>query len=140
MKIVKLAVSASGFLHLKGPDGALLYEDEDKVGIELYSPGSPQFARVEERQTARAIKRMQDNDNKVSLASIEDRRSEATEDLAELTAYFLHIEHDDEDGKPLTGAALHAAVYSDPGLGWIKEQVTKFVGDWGKFKPGSAGN
>jgi hypothetical protein len=139
MKIVKLAVSNSGFLHLKGPDGALLYEGEEKVGIELYSPGSPQFARVEERQTARAIKRMQDNDNKVSLAPIEDRRSEAAEDLVELTAYFQHIEHDDAAGKPLAGAVLHAAVYSDASLGWIKEQVTKFVGDWGKFKPGSAG-
>jgi hypothetical protein len=139
MKIAMLAVSATAFLHLKGPDGALLYDGKEKVGIELYGPGSPDFARVEERQTARAIKRMQDNDNKVSLAPIEDRRSEATEDLAALTADFRHIEHEDADGKLLAGGALHAAVYSDPGLGWIKEQVTKFVGDWGKFKPGSAG-
>jgi hypothetical protein len=139
MKIAVLAVAATAFLHLKGPDGALLYEGSDKVGIELYGPGSPEFARVEERQTARAIKRMQDNDNKVSLAPFEERRNDATEDLSALTAGFRHIEHDGPDGTPLSGAALHAAVYSDPGLGWIKEQVTKFVGDWGKFKPGSVG-
>jgi len=139
MKIATLAVAATAFLHLKGPDGSLLYEGDEKVGIMLYGPGSPEFARVEERQTARAIKRMQDNDNKVSLAPFEERRNDATEDLSALTAGFRHIEHDGPDGEPLIGAALHAAVYADPGLGWIKEQVTKFVGDWGKFKPGSVG-
>ena len=137
MKIKTLAVVPTAFLHLKGPDGAHLYDDGKPVGIDLYGPGSPQYGQTEERQSARTIKRMQDNDNKISLVPIETRRNESSEDLADLTAGFCHIEHESEDGTPLTGRALAIAVYSDPTLGWIKEQVVKFVGDWGKFTAGS---
>jgi len=139
MKIALLAAAATGFLHLKGPDGTFLYDDGAKVGIDLYGPGSPQFAQVEERISARVIKRMKDNDNQVSAVPIEERRANATEDMVALTAAFHNIEHDGPEG-PLTGAALYSAVYSDPALGWIKAQVDKFVGDWGKFTPVSAGN
>lgn len=138
MKISKLAVAATAFLHLKDPDGAHLYDDGKPVGIDLYGPGSPQFAQTEERQSARAIKRMQDNDNKISLVPIEQRRAEASEDLADLTLAFHNIDYDGADGAPLSGRALYVAVYSEPTLGWIKEQVLKTVGDWGKFKPVSA--
>lgn len=138
MKIAVLAVAATAFLHLKGPDGSFLYDQGEQVGIDLYGPGSPQYARIEERQSARAIKRMQDNDNKISHVPIQQRRTEAAEDLAELTAGVRLIEHDDAAGNPLSGSALVIALYSDPALGWIKEQVVRFVGDWGKFTPGSA--
>lgn len=86
MKIAKLAVVDTAFLHLKGPDGVLLYEDGKKVGIDLYGPGSEQAAQVEERQASRTIKRMRDNDNKIDLAPIEIRRAEAAEDFAIVTA------------------------------------------------------
>lgn len=137
MKIKLLASAATAFLHLKSPDGTYLFDDGKKVGIDLYGPGSVQHSQVEERQSARAIKRMQDNDNKISLAPIDERRAEAAADLAALTLGFHHIEHE-VDGAALTGTALVTAVYSDPELGWIKEQVAKFVGDWGKFTPVSA--
>jgi hypothetical protein len=140
MKIAALAVATTAFMHLKGPDGVPLYEGAEKVGIELFGPGSQEFAQVEERQSARALRRMQENDNKIALAPIDTRRAEAAEDLVTLTARFHHIEHDGPDGRPLSGLDLHSAVYSDPKFGWIKEQATKFVGDWGKFTPGSAGS
>ena len=69
MKIASLAVAATAFLHLKGPDGAFLYDGKEKVGIDLYGPGSPEFAQVEERQSARALKRMQDTDRLCSAGS-----------------------------------------------------------------------
>jgi hypothetical protein len=133
MKIKTLAVAATAFLHLKGPDGAYLYDDERPVGIELHGPGTTAFAQVEERQTARAIQRMQDNEGKVSLAPLAQRRAEEAEDLAALTHAFRGIEYDD-----LTGTELYKAVYAEPALGWIKAQVSKAVGDWGKFMPSSA--
>jgi hypothetical protein len=138
MKIATLAVAATAFLHLKGPDGTHLYDDGKPVGIELFGPGSPESAQVEERQSARAVKRMTENDGKLSLAPIEQRRTEAAEDLAALTSGFQNIEHAGADGQPLSGRALFIAVYSDPTLGWIKEQVLKAVGDWSRFTQGLA--
>lgn len=140
MKITKLAIAATAFLHLKGPDGVPLYEGAEAVGIDLYGPGSPEHGQIEERQSARVTKRMADNDNKIAHVPLATRRTEAAEDLAALTAGFRHIEHDAADGTPLAGQALYVAVYSDPALGWIKEQVIKFVGDWGKFTTGSPTN
>jgi hypothetical protein len=138
MKIATLAVVATAFLHLKGPDGTHLYDDGKPVGIDLFGPGSPESAQVEERQSARAVKRMTENDGKLSLAPIDQRRTEAAEDLAALTSGFQNIEHAGVDGQPLSGRALFIAVYSDPTLGWIKEQVLKAVGDWSRFTQGSA--
>ena len=139
MKIAALAVANTAFLHLKGPDGVPLYEDNKPIGIDLFSPGTPEAAQVESRRSARAIKRMQDNDNKVSIPPIKQQRIEVAEDLTALTSGFRGVDYDDVDGQPLAGAALYSAVYSDPKLGWIKDQVVKFQADWGKFTPGSAG-
>lgn len=140
MKIATLAVAPTAFLHLKGPDGLHLYEDGKAVGIDLYGPGSPEAAVIETAQSQRALKRMQDNDNKVVLPPIEVQREETTADLVAYTAGVRNIEFDGPDGQPLIGKALATALYSDPALGWIKSQVIKFVGDWGNFKGGSTAN
>ncbi|MEH3121979.1 MAG: hypothetical protein PGN16_08375 [Sphingomonas phyllosphaerae] len=140
MKIKQYAVALTAFLHLKGPDGTLLYEDGQKVGIDLFSPGSPEYGQVEERRSARTIKRMAENDNKIAHVPLDELRIENAQDLVTLTSGFRHIEHDGPEGTPLSGQALYLAVYSDPSLGWIKEQALKFLGDWGKFTPGSATN
>lgn len=138
MKIAALAVASTAFLHLKGPDGAFLYEKGEPVGIDLFGPGSAEAAQLEGVQSARVIKRMQDNDNKVSNVPVEQRRAETAADLTALTAGFRHIEYDGPNGEPLHGAALFTATYADPKLGWINTQAIKFVADWGKFTPGSA--
>lgn len=137
MKIKTLAVSTTAFLHLKGPDGVHLYENGAPVGIDLYSPGSREAAQVEERASGRTTKRMGDNDNKFTLPPVDVARKEVAEDLTILTAGFHHVEYDGPDGQPLSGTALSMAVYSDPELGWIKEQALKFQRDWGKFTPSS---
>ncbi len=138
MKILALASAAIAFLHLKSPAGEYLYDNGKPVGIDLFGPGSEEAQRVEARQTERAMKRMQDNDNKFSMPPVETARAEATEDLVAITSGFRNIERDGEDGQPLTGVDLYRAVYSDPKLGWIKDQVEKMKRDWGKFMPGSS--
>lgn len=136
MKITVLAVAATAFLHLKGPDGTYLYENGEPVGIDMFGPGSHESAQIENNQSARAIKRMQDNDNKFSPPPLEEQRSQGAIDLAAVTSGFRHIEYDDANGQPLTGTPLFVAVYSDLTLGWIKAQAIKFQADWGNFKPG----
>lgn len=141
LNIASLAVAATAALHVKGPTGEPLYADEARtlpVRIHVHSPGSRAYGAVETRQSARALKRMQDNDGKITAATMEERITETAEDLAAVTASFENFFYDGPDGTPLTGSDLFSAVYLDQRLGFITKQVAKFVGDWGNFKAASS--
>ncbi len=135
MDILTQAVSDTAIIHVKDAAGEPLYDGEKPVRIHIYGPGSKAFAAVEARQSARAVKRMQDNDGRVTIAPHEERLAVTAEDLAAITARFEHLSYGDSG---LEGDALHRAVYADPKLGFIARQVSKAVADWGNFKPGSA--
>jgi hypothetical protein len=131
--IRKQAVKDTATMHVKGVDGELLYTDDNKpVQIVVYGPGSKAYGLVESRQSSRAVKRMQDNDGKISIAPFEERQRETAEDLAALTVRFENLDYSTE--QKLEGTELYTAVYADPSLGFIAKQVAKFVADWGNFK------
>lgn len=137
--ITTQAVSDTTPIHIKGANGEHLYTPDRKpVRIVIYGPGSNQYAAIEARQTNRAVKRMQDNDGKVSIASPEQRSAEQAEDLAELTVSFENLGY--PPAKDKQGKELFQALYADPKLGFIPQQLLKAVRDWGNFKPGSSGN
>ena len=139
--IALLAVASTAALHLKNPAGELLFADAERtlpVRIHLHGPGSKAFGVVESRQSARTLKRMQDNDGKITAATPEERLAETAEDLAALTASFENFEYQpDGAAEPVTGEDLARIVYSNQGLGFITRQVAKYVGDWGNFSAAS---
>ena len=133
MNIAALAVATTAPLHVKNASGELAFADADRklpVRIHLHGPGSEIAGVIEARQSARALKRMQDNDGKITAASPEERKAETAADLAALTASFENFTYGDGS---LTGEALFRAVYADQSLGFITKQVAKFFGDWGNF-------
>ena len=141
LNIATLAVAATAAIHVKSADGEPLLDDGKPVRIIVNSPGSKAFGTVESRQTARAVKRMNDNEGKLTAATADERRGETAEDLAAITVAFENFDYQPEGAtEPLAGEDLFRAVYADPSLGFIARQVTKFLADWGNFKPGSAGN
>jgi hypothetical protein len=135
MDITTQAVADTATIHVKNAAGELLYDGEKPVEIVIYGPGSKQFGVVEARQSARAVKRMQDNDGKITAAPYEERVRETAEDLTAITVRFENLAYGDKQGPE-----LFEAVYADPTLGFIAKQVSKFVADWGNFKAGSAGS
>lgn len=139
--ITTQAVADTATIHVKNASGEPIYADEAReqpVRIVVHSPGSKAYGSVEARQSARAIKRMQDNDGKITAPTAEERISETAEDLAALTVRFENLSY--PPAGPALGAELFEAVYRDQRLGFIARQVTKTLADWGNFKPGSAGN
>lgn len=136
--ITKQAVALTTPVHVKGADGSYLYIEGKPVRIHIYGPGSQQYAEVEARQTNRAVKRMQDNDGKISVASPETRDAERAEDLADITVKFENLTY--PPAGDAEGRELFKALYADKALGFIPAQLLKAVADWGNFKPGSAGN
>lgn len=135
--IAALAVASIGVLHVKTAAGEPAYADAERklpILIHLHSPGSEIASIVEGRQTARSLKRMQDNDGKVTVGSPEERKAETAADLAALTAGFQNFTYGDGS---LTGEQLYRAVYEDQTLGFITRQVAKHFGDWGNFSSAS---
>lgn len=135
--IASLAVAATAALHCKNAAGELLFADDARtqpIRIHLHGPGSQVAGVVEARQSARMVKRLQDNDGKMTAASREERIAETSEDLAALTASFENFDYKpDGAADGLTGEALFRALYADQSLGFITRQVMKFYGDWGNF-------
>ena len=130
--IALLAVASVGVLHVKDASGQPAYADAERklpLRIHLHSPGSEVAGVVESRQSARALKRYQDNDGKMTAASPEERLSETAADLATLTAEFENFDYGDD----LSGEQMFRALYADPKLGFITKQVIKYFGDWGNF-------
>ena len=135
MDITTLKSADTAAIHLKSADGELLYDGDKPVRIVVNGPGSKIYGVVEARQSSRAVKRMQDNDNKISVAPYEQRVSETAEDLASITVRFENLDYPPAGDKQ--GVELFEALYADQSLGFVTKQVMKFVADWGNFKPGS---
>lgn len=129
MDVSALKVANTGTIHLKNAAGEPLYDDGKPVRIIVHGPGSQAYGIIESRQGARAVKRMNDNDGKLTAATAEERLAETAEDLADVTVNFENLTYGEKQGRE-----LFLAVYSDPQLGFITKQVTKFLADWGNFK------
>jgi hypothetical protein len=140
--ITTQAVADTATIHVKNAAGEPLFADGEArskpVQIIVYGPGSKAFGVVEARQSARALKRMQDNDGKITAASPEERIQETAEDLAAITVRFENLSY--PPAGDAQGAELFEALYRDQKLGFIARQVSKAVADWGNFTPGSAGS
>lgn len=137
LNIKTKAVAATAPIHIKDADGTPMYDDGKPVRIIVHSPGTKAFGVVESRQTSRAVRRMNDNEGKITAATSEERLRETAEDLASITVGFDGFTYGDGS---LVGEELFKAVYADPALGFITKQVTKFVSDWGNFSASSVGS
>ncbi|GGB21521.1 hypothetical protein GCM10011380_08870 [Sphingomonas metalli] len=133
MDISTLEVEDTCPIHVKDAKGNPLYKnDGTPVVITVYGPSSDAYARLETRQTQRAMKRLDENDGKRVAMTPEDRLTQTAEDLAEITH---SIDGLTSDGK--TGRDLALAIYGNRKLGFIPNQVTAKLNDWGNFAPAS---
>lgn len=128
-----LKVAPTATIHVKNAAGEPLYDGDKKVQIVLHGPGSRVASQIEARQTARMLKRLNEADGKITAPTAEDKRTEAADDLAELTISFENLTYGEQ-----TGTALYRSVYGDPDLGYITAQVTRAVKDWANFLPKSS--
>lgn len=132
MDAKKLKVGATGRIHVKDAEGVPLYEGDKPVVIVVHAPGTKAFGELETRQSARNIKRLNENDGKLTALTSEERTSETADDLAAVTVAFENLTYGEEKGPE-----MFRALYADPTLGFITRQVSKHLADWGNFKAGS---
>jgi hypothetical protein len=115
-------------------DTPLINEDKKQCSVTVYGPGSAQYAAAEAKRQNRLLERLR-RKGKTEM-SAEEQRAESAEFLAAITVSF------NEFGYPpagdATGKDLFRALYMDRKIGFITDQVQKFVGDWGNFTGSSA--
>lgn len=120
------AVQTTGRLELCDANDELIVENGVVASVTMYGPGSKQYATAQSRQQNRMIDKLKSKGKTDQTA--EQKAAETAEFLTDITVGFEGVEYDGKEGR-----ALALAVYSDITIGFIADQVSKFVGEWSNF-------
>lgn len=134
LNIKTKAVAATTFLHLKDSGDNAMYADDAKqlpVGVTIYGPGSKEFQQAQVKVNNRAVARLQKRGK--FEQTVEGKLKEQAEYLADITESFQNLAYD-----KLSGRQLALAVYGDPSIGFIGDQVAEHVKEWGNFSETSS--
>lgn len=144
MNLLNIAVQQTAVLHLRDAADQPLYEqkpdpenaertvdDLDKpVTITLNGPGSKAYAKANAARQNKALDALRRKGK--ADQSAEQMLADNVDFYTACTAATFNIEIDG-----LQGEALYRAMYSNAGLGFIIDQVAKYMGDWANFTKGS---
>lgn len=125
MDIRQYAMSPTGVLHLRDAADNLMYADDARkkpMRIHLYGPGSREYQNAEKRNSNRMMEGF--------------RRKGRAPDPLELridlmTAVTQRFENIEYDG--LKDEALYRAVYNDPELRFVRDQVDVYLSETANF-------
>ena len=134
MDIRTKAVKPTGRLHLRdAADEPMFTPDGKEVAVNVYGPGSKQYAKAQASQQNRMIDKMKRKGKTEQTA--EKKAAEQAEFLRDCTDSFENMTYGD-----LTGPAMAHAVFADQSIGFIADQVAKYISDWSNFSQPSATN
>lgn len=123
----KFAVQETTTIQLfDAADDPMVDENGTRAEIEIYGPGTPQYAKAIAQRNNRTMERLRKKGS--ADMTPEKQAAESAEFLAICTKSMTAI---DFDG--LTGEALYRAVYADKSIGFIADQVNAELGDWKNF-------
>ena len=132
--IRKFAVEKTGRLHLRDAADELMFTAEGApMAVNLFGPGSKQYAKAAAAQQNRMIDKMKRKGK--TEQSAEEKARESADFLADCTESFENVDYD-----TLTGRDMTLAIYSDQEIGFIADQVAKHLGDWSNFTKPSTTN
>jgi hypothetical protein len=127
--LAQFEVADVGVLEVQNAAGEPLLRGGQPVRFHLYGPGSAQFvaitAKLEAAAQARTFAALR---GKAKGNATEEQRADQ---ITKLVACTRDIEN-----FPVAGGAR--AIYENPRLGYITNQVQRFLDDWANFAPASA--
>lgn len=127
--IKALAVDETATIEINDPRTGepLLGEGGKPCSVTVYGPGSKPFAAAQSAASNRAMKRLRSK-GKIETTPEEDAATKASF-LTAITQSFNGFTYGDMENGPDAFRAL----YMDPALGWLTEQVNIGAGDWSVF-------
>lgn len=133
MDINEIEMPETATIHIQHPKLGLLYADDARtiaVTISVYSPASNAAIELKRAAAKRMAERMGRRGMK-ALSAISPEELEASE-LDRLCAMTADITGMEINGVPVT-KEHYRELYSNPRLGWVREQVVEKIGSWEDF-------
>ena len=126
--VTQFEAMESAVLDVLTPLGAPLMYAGKPVQIEVYGPGSAMYATEQAKvDTARRARAVAAAIGRASDETTEEIHKQNAARLAALTKQIINF--------PIPGGAQ--ALYENKKLGYISDQVARFVEDWSRFLPPS---
>lgn len=124
-------------MKLKNADGSVMTNDKGEVAqVRLHSPASKVWEAAMALRKRRNLKKIRENGGKLEGAA-DDETTDKIKFLCAITEEFIGVTVPLGEGE--SGAkALVEAIYSNPHLGYIRDQVDTAAQDWGSFLEASA--
>lgn len=124
--ISKKGVKEMTTIELEGPDGEpLLNDKKEQCSITIYGPGSKQYQKAQGVKNRAILEYVRRGGKKMKDG---EQRELDAEFLASCTVSMNGFGY-----KDLAGYEMFKAVYLDPAIGYVAEQVNKEIGDWENF-------
>lgn len=134
--ITQESATETGTVELRrGDESPMLDGAGNPLSVTVHGPGSKPYAEASARRANRITDKMRRKGGKFTQTA-DEKAAEEADFLADITISFNGWSHPAADGK--SGRAAFHAAYSDRKIGFIADQVTEFVNDWGNFTRGSA--
>lgn len=136
VNLLDIQVPATGLIKLKNPDGsAMLDGNQQPALVRVHSPASKVWEVANASLRRKAMKRVREHNGKLEAAA--DDAEDKVAYLVAITEEFINVEVPLPDGQ-IGAKALVRAIYENPALGFIRDQVEAASSDWGSFTDGSA--
>ncbi|WP_291591586.1 hypothetical protein [Comamonas sp. UBA7528] len=139
LTINDLRVSDTAELHLKDAAGAPMFylpaggdpeKDKKPVLVELYGPGSDQYRQAQHAAQRRVMHLAKSGRKSLADRTVDELKADAAKLLVTLTVRFDGL---DLQGRPMP--EVLQALYADPSVGYITEQIDSFCAAWANFSP-----
>lgn len=133
--LTKKLVPTVGNVALKNADGSPMLDDQNQPAfVRLHSPASKTWQVADAAKRRKAMKRVRENGGKIEAAA--DSTEDTLEFLIAVTEEFVNVSVPLPEGEA-GPKALVRAIYSNPALGYIRDQAEAAASDWGSFTDGS---
>lgn len=127
--LTKKLVPTVGYVQIKNADGSLMLDDEGNGAYaRMHSPASKTWEVANAARRRKLMKRVRENGGKIEAA--QDDPQDVIQFLCDITEEFINLTWPVPEGE--TGAKAQVrAIYSEPQLGFIRDQMDKDSADWG---------
>lgn len=124
-------VPSTGLVQVKNADGSLMFDSAGKGAFaRMHSPASKTWEVANAARRRKQMKRVRENGGKIEAAS--DDADDVIDFLCAITEEFVNLTVPLTEGDA-SAKAMVRAIYTNPQLGYIRDQMDADSRDWGSF-------